>query len=92
MKAKTLGELAEYVSGRVVGDARQEIFSAATLEQAGAGDISFLSNAKYKKHLKATKASAVVVRVFMLWISRMAGLLPLMRLSYGSLMIVMMRI
>jgi UDP-3-O-[3-hydroxymyristoyl] glucosamine N-acyltransferase len=61
METKTLGELAQYVGGRVRGDANVKIHSAATLGRAGAGDISFLSNEKYEKQLLTTKASAVIV-------------------------------
>ncbi len=61
MQTKKLGELAEYVSGKVYGDPEIQISSAATLETAGQGDISFLSNPKYANHLQTTKASAVVV-------------------------------
>jgi UDP-3-O-[3-hydroxymyristoyl] glucosamine N-acyltransferase len=57
---KTLGELAQYVGGKVCGDPDIKIKSAATLEQAGKGDISFLANSKYEKLLQTTKASAVV--------------------------------
>jgi len=58
--AKTLGELAEYIGGRVIGDRNIVIKSAATLAQAGKGDVSFLANAKYEKLLRTTKASAVI--------------------------------
>jgi len=58
---KTLGELAEYVGGQVCGDPNIKIKSAATLETASAGDISFLSNPRYANLLKTTKAAAVVV-------------------------------
>ncbi len=58
---KTLGELAEYVGGRVFGDPNVVIKSAATLGRAGEGDISFLTNRKYEKQLRTTKASAVIV-------------------------------
>lgn len=58
---KTLGELAEYVGGRVLGDANVQIRSAATLGRAIEGDISFLSNEKYQRQLATTKASAVIV-------------------------------
>jgi UDP-3-O-[3-hydroxymyristoyl] glucosamine N-acyltransferase len=61
MITKTLGELAEYVGGRVHGDAGVKIRSAATLGRAGEGDISFLSNERYEKQLLTTKASAVIV-------------------------------
>ncbi|MBW2476482.1 MAG: UDP-3-O-(3-hydroxymyristoyl)glucosamine N-acyltransferase [Deltaproteobacteria bacterium] len=62
MKTKTLGELAEHVGGKVVGDPNIVITAAATLEDAHGGEISFLANPKYRKHLKSTKASAVVVK------------------------------
>jgi len=61
MQEKTLGELAEYVSGRICGNPDIEIKSASTLGQAGEGDISFLSNQKYEKQLQTTNASAVIV-------------------------------
>jgi UDP-3-O-[3-hydroxymyristoyl] glucosamine N-acyltransferase len=60
-KTKTLGELAEYIEGRVVGDSDIVIKSASTLGRAGEGDISFLANRKYEKQLRTTKASAVIV-------------------------------
>jgi len=61
MQERTLGELAEYVGGRVCGDPNIKIRSASTLGRAGEGDISFLSNRKYEKQLRTTKASAVIV-------------------------------
>lgn len=61
MQGKTLGELAEYVGGRVCGDPNVIIKSASTLTRAREGDISFLVNRKYEKQLKTTKATAVVV-------------------------------
>jgi UDP-3-O-[3-hydroxymyristoyl] glucosamine N-acyltransferase len=61
METKTLGELAQYVGGRVRGDANVKIRSAATLGRAGEGDISFLTNEKYERQLLTTKASAVIV-------------------------------
>jgi len=61
MQERTLGELAEYVGGRVCGDSEVIIKSAATLGRADEGDISFLTNRKYEKQLRTTKASAVIV-------------------------------
>ncbi len=61
MQSKTLGELAKYVKGRVIGDANIMIRSASTLGRSAEGDISFLANPKYAKQLKSTKASAVIV-------------------------------
>ena len=62
MQKKTLGQLAEYVGAKIAGDPNIVIESVATLDNAGTGDISFLSNRKYENHLKTTKASAVVVK------------------------------
>ena len=59
--SKTLGQLAEHVAGKVLGDPAIEINSAATLGKARKGDISFLSNRKYEKQLHTTTASAVIV-------------------------------
>jgi len=61
MQTKSLGELAEYVGGRIVGNPNTLIKSASTLGRAEEGDISFLANSKYEKQLRTTKASAVIV-------------------------------
>ena len=61
MQERTLGELAEYVGGRVCGDPDVIVKSASTLGRAEEGDISFLTNRKYEKQLRTTKASAVIV-------------------------------
>lgn len=61
MQERTLGELAEYVGGRVCGDPNVVIKTASTLGRADEGDISFLTNRKYEKQLRTTKASAVIV-------------------------------
>jgi UDP-3-O-[3-hydroxymyristoyl] glucosamine N-acyltransferase len=61
MQERNLGELADYVGGRVVGDTNVVIRSACTLGRAREGDISFLVNRKYQKQLRTTKASAVIV-------------------------------
>ncbi len=57
----TLNELAKQVNGQVIGDSQCVINRVATLERARAGQIAFLSNSKYRKHLKNTKASAVII-------------------------------
>jgi UDP-3-O-[3-hydroxymyristoyl] glucosamine N-acyltransferase len=61
MQTKTLGELAKYVKGKVIGEPNIIIRSASTLGRAAEGDISFLANPKYAKQLQSTKASAVIV-------------------------------
>ena len=61
MQIKTLGELAQYVDGQIIGNPGIVIKSASTLERAGEGDISFLANIKYEKQMQKTRASAVIV-------------------------------
>jgi UDP-3-O-[3-hydroxymyristoyl] glucosamine N-acyltransferase len=43
------------------GDGSIEILGVATLERAGAGDLSFLTNPKYQNEAKRTAASAILV-------------------------------
>lgn len=57
----TVQELAAEIGAEVVGDGSATITSVAALEEAQAGQVSFLANAKYAKQVEATKASAVIV-------------------------------
>src|SRR5215213_2761472 len=57
----TVDELAREIGAEVVGDGAQQITGANTLEDAAAGHVSFLANAKYIKQLDTTKATAVIV-------------------------------
>ena len=57
----TVNELAAAIGAEVAGDGGARITSAATLEDAGPGQVGFLSNRKYLKQLESTKASAVIV-------------------------------
>ncbi|ABL99356.1 UDP-3-O-(3-hydroxymyristoyl)glucosamine N-acyltransferase [Shewanella amazonensis] len=61
MKQVTLGQLAEHLGAELKGDGSLLISSVATLEDAGAGQISFLANSKYRAQLEGTKASAVLL-------------------------------
>lgn len=55
-----LEELAHRIGATVVGDGSIEVRSASTLEDAEAGQISFLANPKYARQLETTRASAVI--------------------------------
>lgn len=57
----TLAELAESCRAQVRGDASVRVHSVATLEHAGRGSISFLSNPHYRRYLAGTRASAVIL-------------------------------
>jgi UDP-3-O-[3-hydroxymyristoyl] glucosamine N-acyltransferase len=56
----TLRELAERLQCRLEGDGGIEITRVAAIDEAGPGDVTFLSNPKYASKLSATRASAVI--------------------------------
>jgi UDP-3-O-[3-hydroxymyristoyl] glucosamine N-acyltransferase len=56
-----LAELAKFLGGDIVGNADTVIRGIAKIEEAEAGDITFLANLKYKKHVKTTRASALLI-------------------------------
>ena len=58
---KKLRELAQWVGGTVVGDGEVEITGASSIEEARAGEITFIASPKYLPKLGETKASAVIV-------------------------------
>ena len=57
----TLKELAAHLNAAFTGDGNIVVESAAPIESARAGQITFLSNPVYKKFLDTTKASVIVV-------------------------------
>jgi UDP-3-O-[3-hydroxymyristoyl] glucosamine N-acyltransferase len=57
----TVEYLARLVGGRFEGDGKIIINSASPIETAKAGQITFVANDKYRKFLKTTAASAVVL-------------------------------
>jgi UDP-3-O-[3-hydroxymyristoyl] glucosamine N-acyltransferase len=56
-----LSEIAKLVGGDLAGNPDVEIERVAKIEEAGAGDISFLANPKYRKYLNTTSASAILI-------------------------------
>jgi UDP-3-O-[3-hydroxymyristoyl] glucosamine N-acyltransferase len=58
---KTLKEIAEFVEGKVVGDANAIITGVSGIKEAREGDITFLANPKYSPLLSTTSASAVII-------------------------------
>jgi UDP-3-O-[3-hydroxymyristoyl] glucosamine N-acyltransferase len=57
----TVRDIAAALGAAVEGDAATGIARVAKIEEAAAGDISFLANPKYQKYLETTLASAVIV-------------------------------
>nr|WP_191623935.1 UDP-3-O-(3-hydroxymyristoyl)glucosamine N-acyltransferase [Pseudomonas fluorescens] len=58
----TLGQLAEALGATLKGSEALEITGLATLQEAGAGQLSFLANPQYRKYLADTHASAVLLK------------------------------
>lgn len=56
-----LGELAERIGARLIGDASVTISGVHTLRDAGPSEVSFLASPKLAKALGNTKAGAVIV-------------------------------
>ena len=57
----TLAFLAERTGAVVAGNANTEVSRVATLKSAVAGEIAFLANARYRRDVAVTAASAVIV-------------------------------
>jgi UDP-3-O-[3-hydroxymyristoyl] glucosamine N-acyltransferase len=57
----TVGQLAELVRGRLVGDASVAIRSARPVGEAGPGDITFIESERFAKQLRSSPASAAIV-------------------------------
>ncbi|NQY62425.1 MAG: UDP-3-O-(3-hydroxymyristoyl)glucosamine N-acyltransferase [Alteromonadaceae bacterium] len=62
----TLAEIAEKIDATLISSSQGDgdkckVDSLATLASAGAGQIAFLSNTKYRQQLSSTKANAVIL-------------------------------
>lgn len=55
-----LGQLAELLGCTLEGDPDVQIHAVATIEKAGPGEITFLSNLKYAPKAKDSRASAII--------------------------------
>jgi UDP-3-O-[3-hydroxymyristoyl] glucosamine N-acyltransferase len=56
-----LGELAVRFGLELRGDPELRVSHVATLSRAGPGALSFLANSRYRRHLGASRATAIVV-------------------------------
>ncbi|MBN8706804.1 MAG: UDP-3-O-(3-hydroxymyristoyl)glucosamine N-acyltransferase [Bacteroidetes bacterium] len=55
-----LSELADFLGGKLDGDPELEVSGIAKIEDAGSGQITFISNPKYEKFLSTTEAEALI--------------------------------
>ena len=58
----TLGEIAAYVDGKVIGEPDINISGVSEIQNSLPGTITFLGNPKYKQFLTETQAEAIFVR------------------------------
>lgn len=58
---KTLSEIAAFLNGRVVGDGDVLIEHIRGIDEAGEGDLTFISNPKYLNKMETTNASGILV-------------------------------
>jgi len=56
-----LQAIADRLSCQLVGDGSIDIDRITGLEEAGPGDLTFLSNPKYQSRLRSTRASAIII-------------------------------
>lgn len=57
----TAKQIAEFVGGKVEGDANASVHTFAKIEEGTKGAISFLSNPKYIQHIYETQSSIVLI-------------------------------
>ncbi|HHF3202177.1 TPA: UDP-3-O-(3-hydroxymyristoyl)glucosamine N-acyltransferase [Vibrio alginolyticus] len=62
MKTLTLAELATITGGELFGDESLVVSRVAPMDKAREGDVTFLSNPKYAKHLSECQATVVMVK------------------------------
>ena len=56
-----LEDIAAQIDATIEGNSKIQISGVAKIEDAKAGEISFIANSKYIKYLKETEASAIIV-------------------------------
>jgi UDP-3-O-[3-hydroxymyristoyl] glucosamine N-acyltransferase len=54
-------DLARWLDGELLGEPSLEIERVSRIEEASAGDVTFLANPRYRKHLSSTQASALLI-------------------------------
>jgi UDP-3-O-[3-hydroxymyristoyl] glucosamine N-acyltransferase len=59
--AMKLSQIASIIGCRRTGDEDVEIVRVAGIEEAGPGDLTFVANRKYIRHIKNTRASAIIL-------------------------------
>ncbi|MFM8256251.1 MAG: LpxD N-terminal domain-containing protein, partial [Bacteroidota bacterium] len=61
MMAFTASKIAQLIEGKVEGDPLASVHAFGKIEEASAGQLSFLANPKYEEFFYSTHASVVIV-------------------------------
>ena len=56
-----ISQIAQIIGCRIAGDDDLEINGVAGIDEAGPGDLTFVSNRKYISHIPKTRASAIIL-------------------------------
>jgi UDP-3-O-[3-hydroxymyristoyl] glucosamine N-acyltransferase len=56
-----LSKIAQIIDCRMIGEEDVEISRVAGIDEAGSGDLTFVSNRKYISHIPNTRASAIIL-------------------------------
>lgn len=62
MKSYSVSEIANHIAAKVIGDDQLQIARVSPIERAQAGELTFLTGGAYKRFLKNTKASVVILK------------------------------
>jgi len=58
----TLEQISKLIGGKLDGDETKKVHNIASIEDAGPGSITFLSNPKYEQHLYSSQATAIILK------------------------------
>lgn len=58
---KTVAEIAHFLDGQLVGDGAAKISAVSGIAEAKPGEITFLATTRYRRFLRKTAASAIIV-------------------------------
>ncbi len=56
-----ISEIADFINGKIIGNANITISNLSNIQDAEKGDLSFLYMSSYKDYLKNTKASVIII-------------------------------
>lgn len=80
----TAQQIAALVQGKLEGDPDRKVGNVAKIEEAGPGDLCFLSNPKYEEYLYTSSASVVLVNETLVLLRPVTATLIRVKDAYAS--------